>query len=156
MEPTISTGHRRGHKRTLQGNCKYLFDHPPELSYWCYFDGAMAKKMEEGERRHVLLLLRPALRPLHCGGRLRLYLTIPRSLSLACSKKGYCAGAVVKWIISYAGKMFGVHLVSKLRAILLMEVDFNAIIKRCMVFGCLMRQENINLSRRRYSVKRIG
>jgi hypothetical protein len=64
----------------------------------------MAKKMEEGERRHVLLLLRPALWPLHCGGRLQLYLTIPCSLSLACSKKGYCAGAVVKWIIGYAGK----------------------------------------------------
>jgi hypothetical protein len=96
--------------------------------------------MEEGKRRHVLLLLRPALRPLHCEGRLQLYLTIPCSLSLACSKKGYCTGAVVKRIISYDGKkMFGVRLVSKLRAIFLMEADFNAMNKE--VYGVRMLDE---------------
>jgi hypothetical protein len=40
----------------------------------------------------------------YLGRRVQLYLTIPRTLSLACSKKGYCAGAVVKQIIGYAGK----------------------------------------------------
>jgi hypothetical protein len=99
----------------------------------------MAKKMEEGKIRHVLLLLQPALLPLHCGGRLQLYLTIPCSLSLACSKKGYCTGVVVKRIISYAGKMFGVRLVSKLRAILLMEADFNEMNKE--VYGVWMLDE---------------
>jgi hypothetical protein len=43
---------------------------------------------------------------------------------------------VVKWALSYARKMFGVHLVSKLRAILLMEVDFNAMNKE--VYGVWM------------------
>ncbi len=44
----------------------------------------------------------------------------------ACSEKGRCTRAVVEWAFSYAEKMFGVRLVSKLRAILLMEADFNA------------------------------
>ncbi len=58
---------------------------------------------------------------------------------LLALKKRYCAGAVVKWIISYARKMFGVRLVSKLRAILLMEADFNAMNKEA--YGVWMLKE---------------
>jgi hypothetical protein len=46
---------------------------------------------------------------------------------------------VDKCIIGYAGKMFDVCLVSKLRAILLIEADFNAINKE--VYGVCMLDE---------------
>ena len=44
-----------------------------------------------------------------------------------------------KWIVGDARKMFGVRLVLKLRAILLMEADFNAMNKE--VYGVRMLEE---------------
>jgi hypothetical protein len=64
------------------------------------------------------------------------YIAIPRIASLACPKKGHCAGAVVERAFGHVGKKFGVRLVSKLRAILLMEADFNAMNKE--VYGVWM------------------
>jgi hypothetical protein len=46
---------------------------------------------------------------------------------------------VDKWIISHAQKMFKVRLVSKLRAVLLMEANFNAMNKE--VYGVHMLYE---------------
>jgi hypothetical protein len=43
------------------------------------------------------------------------------------------------WIAGYVGEMFGVHLVSKLQAILLVEADFNAMNKE--VYGVRMLEE---------------
>ena len=51
-------------------------------------------------------------------------------------EEGYSAYQMVPGIVSYAGKMFGCTRISKLRAILLMEADFNFANK--MIYGVQM------------------
>jgi hypothetical protein len=92
--------------------------------------------VEESEGGYVLVPIRLTFWSLHRRHGLRLYLPIPRIASLACPKEGHCVGAVVERSFCYVGKMFGVLLISKLRAILLMEADFNAMNKE--VYGVRM------------------
>jgi hypothetical protein len=76
-------------------------------------------------------------------GRTVINLPILFSSRLARFEKRHCAGAVVKWILLVMlEKMFGVRLVSKLRAILLMEADFNTMNKE--VYGVWMLEEARN------------
>ncbi len=99
----------------------------------------MAARMEKSKRRHVLITVWLALWALYSMCELQIYLPISCAVHLTGPKKRHCTGTVDKWIISHARKMFGVHLVSKLRAILLMEADFNAMNKE--VYGVCMLDE---------------
>jgi hypothetical protein len=92
--------------------------------------------VEKGEQGYVLVPVRSTLWALFSGQGLQLYLAIPCVASLACPRKGHCAGAVVEQAFGHVGKKFGVRLVSKLRAILLTEADFNAMNKE--VYGVWM------------------
>jgi len=85
--------------------------------------------VEESEGGYVLVPIRLTFWSLYRRHGLRLYLPIPRTASLACPKEGHCIGAVVEGLSVMSEKMFGVRLVSKLWAILLMEADFNAMNK---------------------------
>jgi hypothetical protein len=99
------------------------------------------KKMEEGERRHVLLLLRPALWPLHWGSDCNYISQFHALLVLLALKKGIALERWSNGLSVMLEKMFGVHLVSKLRAILLMEADFNAMNKEVYVYDVWMLNE---------------
>ena len=85
--------------------------------------------VEESEGGYVLIPIPLTFWSLYRRHGLRLYLPIPCAVSLACPKEGHCIGAVVEGLSVMLDKMFGVRLVSKLRAILLMEADFNAMNK---------------------------
>lgn len=80
--------------------------------------------------------VRSTLWSLYSWHRLRLYLTIPCIASLACPKKGIVLERWSNGLSLMLEKMFGVRLISKLRAILLMEADFNAMNKE--VYGVQM------------------
>jgi hypothetical protein len=99
----------------------------------------MAAAMEKSKRRHILITVQLALWALYSGGVLQIYLPFSCAACPTGSKKRPCAGTVDKWIISHAQKKLGVRLVSKLRAILLMEADFNAMNK--WVCGVCMLHE---------------
>ncbi len=68
---------------------------------------------------------------------------------LLALKKGIALERWLNGLLVMLEKMFGVHLVSKLRAILLMEADFNAMNK-------VTQQESISSCWKRYSVRRTG
>jgi hypothetical protein len=94
----------------------------------------MAKKMEEGERRHVLHF------SLYIAGADCNYISQFHTLRvLLALKKGIALERWSNGISVMLEKMFGVRLVSKLRAILLMEADFNAMNKD--VCGVWMLEE---------------
>jgi hypothetical protein len=99
----------------------------------------MAAALEKSERGQVLISVQLALWAVYSRGRLQIYLPIPCSVHLTGPKKMHCARMVDKWIIGHAQKMFAVRLVSKLRAILLMDADFNAMNKE--VYGVHMLDE---------------
>jgi hypothetical protein len=100
--------------------------------------GNDGKNIEESERRHVLVPIWPALRPLYyIAGADCNYISQFHALCILLAlKKGI---ALERWsnrLSVMLEKMFGVCLVSKVRAILLMGADFNAMNKEGMEFGC--------------------
>ena len=102
--------------------------------------------MEESEGRYILIPVRLTFWSLYRRHGLQLYLSIPRVASLACPKEGYCVGSVVQRSLCYIGEnVWCTTCVFKLRAILLMEADFNAMNKE--VYGVWMldnvRQYNL-------------
>ena len=67
-------------------------------------------------------------------------------------KKGIALERWSKGLSVMLEKMFGVRLISKLRAILLMEADFNTMNKE--MFGCWIMRDDINSSRRKFSASK--
>ncbi len=71
---------------------------------------------------------------------MQLHLTVLHTLSVSLApKKGIALERWANELLVFLEKMFGIRLVPKLHAILLMEVDFNAMNKE--VYGARMLEE---------------
>jgi hypothetical protein len=109
------------------------------LSLHLHYSTPMVAILEGSQRRDIILGIGTALRALHRRMHFRYHHHIPRRSGIGSDSPRDTAGALVAGANCDVGKTLGVTLVTKLRAILLMEADFNATNK--IIYGNRMMEK---------------
>jgi hypothetical protein len=112
--------------------CSDPQDHSQELSEDQNVEGGLCSSLEESKGGNFLVAIRPALWALHGRNRVRVHLPLSRPQSVVLDRWAQGLSVMLQ-------KLFGCSLITKLRAILLMEANLNC--SKKTVFGIRMLDE---------------